>query len=550
MEIIDKLLSVRLAPMRDFINRANVYMEAVEHYAKGSDSIAFERTKEAVRKIDSLATRIQEAAVSIAKTTSSWPLGTVSDLYDDLNELNNSAQIVLGFMAEESYYKHSLPSILTSYVSIIHLERNNMTLLFEKYKSIGARDDDSIINHTLKDKDLDDVLMFALRSSSASSTTNKTSPATKFTSKLLFWVISKSPPGEKRRRVEEIVEQQKDIVLGSTTRTKSEHCGPVVRYGLLPTGVVAEEPPAGCTRIWRPTESPIVFDMRGLIDPVYIAENDLSISSLSGVTKKVLKKYNTTEMLTRPDQSDNQDNSNNLNHPTTDLVWRAEYSTDSSPIWETIDGGNSWRELKTVTSAANMSKGISTRPKRYHEIQSSEIMSRCLISNINYHLENFEKYKHPLTDVGRTKLVEKFTEDFLARVYAFGRHDRNSSLKSDKATEIHIKNQTELRELFVTREDVAGSITRTSQHKSAESQMTFLLRCENIATALFKEMNRRFEKVKLLDRTFTENSPDELKKILTDTFKQIMTESLNELNDSGIFDDYDSSLKNYVMTNI
>jgi len=543
------LFKIRLANARLFAGKAGKYIETVKDAIIGTNREDYSGSQTRIASIGELADEI----LSRAGQNTIENFAVIYDRFTVIEGLMSDLTVVLH---NPVYNKLALYNMSSTYTTNIHSERSLADSAHEKYREASVRDDDEIFEFVFAkvdiEKNIGDIFNFLLQEKSVN----------KFTIKLIGRAISLLT-GDKRRRLEAIVETQKDAVLGATRTPLPAWRGPqstIVRYGLTP---VTHSMPAqemfdslgwlyddslsmddnlrmaannvGVMLINRANQSPVEFNLRSLADTEYIIKNNLKSNPIGGLNAKIINKFNTAKLL-----------------PTTSQDSIKRWPDNDRPIWrifETIssagirmlgyyDGARICAEIPREKMVGLLS-GISTRCFQYNQIQSSDILARCFDPRSQHVLESYAEYKSGQMSSEQIKgqLTEKLTTAFVARLSA------QLSLRDFQAAMI---NKDHLTETLVS---VLKHSTGTSSRRAPEYLLSYVAKIDAINSAFTKELMRQFDKatVKITERIFSEYDDAVLRKMLAGIYHGAVAAAIDELDRAKTWTDYDMNLKEYSM---
>ncbi len=538
---IPELARGRLQSASVVLQKTSRYMEIIGDIMRGLNPSGHADVMSATRETPEIIARI--SAFELGENI----LSSVFDLYKLVTALDEHLQLLTGVFENQTYAKMALHNMSSTYTTNIYAERNAAEVAHEKYKHASIRDDEEIFALVVSEAQCD-IIEFVIRNDTIN----------KFTIKLIDWAIANST-GEKRRRAELIIEKQKDTVLG-VERIKLAGAGVqslISRYNLtaitrsMPLGELFTRLKLGysandslednCARLARAgpgfilvnksTPSPIEFNLSGLIDLDYVVKNNMKTPAMSGLTKKIIERFNTANMLARGGPAE----------PTRVIP-------GTVPMWyvlETINGVL-WRQLgcagQTIIPTnlvTGIVSGLTTRPHQYNDIQSDVIISRCFDPVAGMILDDYEKLK---TEVGtsepmRAAIVDKLTADFETKI-------AGSMPGSPQELLAMVVDQTAISGVHL------GILTHTTGARgqgSGEYFITYITKFDGIVRAFIKELNRRWESAAITARDFKELAREPLRALLVKTYRDVTRAAAAELDSSRTWTDYDITLKEYFL---
>lgn len=482
-------------------------------------------------------------------------LDILMEIYNDLFSLNSSMEILISLIQNQNYIKLMLYNMSATYTTSFYHERNNMISNYEKYISKSVDEDSEIFKkvfESLKIKESPDrILVFVL---------DNENTVNKFTINLISEVI-KYLKGEKRRRVELIVESQKDILLNVARVKLSKYVGiqsSLVRYGLAPitksmtletlfeafdceyksdksaednfTDFIQEKK-CGLIVISSDSMSPVEFNAKGLIDHAYVSANDLKTNLQSGLTKKTLERFNTADVLER----------GKLDPKPIKIYGKG-------PMWiifQTINGtlyrclGNGVEAKISSDKVCGLITGLSTRAHHYNKLQSNDIINKCFDSSASNILQDYESMKQSPPDPSVIKQ---------SIIYDLERKFKESIEESPIKSVADFK--TKLIDIPSITETLLDKLTHTTGvvgKGSTEYLVTYIARFEGTINKFIKELETKYASMKIKPSIFKELTDDALISHINSVYLSIITATIDELDKSRVWIDYDISLKEFFL---
>jgi hypothetical protein len=525
--------------------RASKYLDIVGTALKGANMGRFELVTRDIAAIDTLSGQI------LAYNT----LASFDDMcamYTILANLEASFTSIIDLFGDDTYTKMAVYNMSSTYSTNVYSLRGDVVSARDQYREISARDDDIIIGDFLTSSHMADAgtaLTFVV---------DHEEVVNKFMNQLIGWVVANTS-GERRRRAELIIEKQKDAALGVTRVNLGQYPGVqgvIYRYNLRPASKsmppdnlvallqsrAAEKAGAsdaiaaferlasggpGVIMINKSTPSPVEFDLSGIIDLEYITSRDIVTSPLSGVTKKVLERFDTARMLAR-------------GPPSEPLRRIAGSDTEHWFVVESINGID-WRVLSNngtvgpipATSIIGLLTGVSTRPHRYADIQAGIIARKCFDPTAQLHLAAYADMQaapaspEPIQALIVDKLVAAFDPTHIRNDDDF--HDHADMPDAISATLLEVLTHS----------------TGTRGKGSSEYAVTYIANFEGTVRAFAKQMTRQLSAMEIPNRVFGEHRGKELEHILTERFREAATAAAAEMGAAWI--DYDMTLKEFFL---
>ncbi len=531
------LIHNRLKYIRVISDKSSKYIELIKEIIVGINPSEYETIITSLQKLRETITWIDNI-----KTISN-DLNQISQLYDNFIVIDKIIRIVLDLFANETYSKMAVYNMSSTYTTNIRHEKNNILLAYEKYLDMAVTDDEEIFNIVAKKSNTDKMFMYAIEHET---TINK------FTIRLIKEIIG-LVSGEKRKRLELMVETQKDLLL-KTTHIIPPFAGAqgvVVRYGLRScsdsvsiemifdsfdlkynTNISIDEnwkllsiKGPGLIIINKSIGTPIEFNLDGLIDLDYVTKRDLKTNPASGLTKKIIERFTTIKSL-----ADNQ-------------VQNIDQAVKKYPgngawlIFETINGTD-WRQLSQHNNQiTGLFKGLSSRPTEYNRIHSETIIKNCFDRNAQMYIDEYTANKKLTTssEPVRAAILDRITRNY-----------KNLNILPTNASQFkqNVIDKEALTEILL---DILTHTTGIYGKGSAEYMLTYIAKFDNIIHTFIKELERRWSIEKIPDRLFSEYSEKQLKNELDTIFIKVTTDSIDELDRSGIWTDYDMSVKDFFL---
>lgn len=464
-------------------------------------------------------------------------------LYIDLAKVSQTLIDLYALFENQTYEKLAIYNMSATYATNIYREKADVASFLEKYKEISVRDDE-IIFMQISTLQLDNKIVFDFIME------NETI-VNKFMTKILNMTIPRNS-GSARRRLELIIEHQKDLVLGSQRINIAKWKGIqgiLVRYNLHPitssmplaelfaiigmkydAKITADENFKKITSVIlinKSNSSPIEFNLQGLIDLEFIIKNNLKTKPMKGLNARIIEKYNTAKML-KSDASGNE-------------LTKIYGQGDKYYIFETIDGdlyrllgrdGNAHVPSDQITG---LLKGLSGRSHQYNTIQGDIILRRCFDSKYLHLLSMFvEHTERPSADPIKTSIVDKLVKSFESQI-----------------AEIEVEGVRHFKSLVVDRNrihDVLLKIInppRIQDHGAPEIMMSYLAKLDSITTTFIKELERRWQDVTISDRMFSEHDKKEVTRICIQIFTNIVKSAADELDQSNAWTEPGGALKTF-----
>lgn len=543
MDTVGELIKQRIKYAVTLATRAEKYIDVIKDIVSGINPQEYKSCMAAIDRLKNT----ESIIMSLFGGDSIFI--SMKNVYNELLSVDEAMTTLLKTLTNETYFKMAMHNMSATYVMNVHTERNAAIDLHEKFLEVSVLDDEKIF------ADVFTELKAASNPTPAIAfIMDNETEINKFTIRLIGMVI-KSVSGERKRRLELIIEKQKDIVLGSTRVDISKYVGVqglLVRYGLRPLTVSmpigelfgklnlaynsklsldenCKNAGAGIIVVNISNNSPIEFDLRGLIDNEYITANDYKTSQVSGLTKKIIDRFSTTKFLPRAGSA-----GKTLIYP----------SKGPWYILQTING-ELYRALGKDTTAVapdtivGLINGLSTRPNQYNLAHSADILGKCFDPHAQLILDSYAEAKQSVASSEPTKaaIVERMREWFTKQI-----HDKKP--QSAREVKLHAVNTQIITEILL---DILTHTTGTHGKGSAEYIITYISKFDAIIYKFIKELERRWGEEQIADRVFKERSGADLEKYILDVHDGVVKLAVNELDKSLAWSEYDTSLKEYFL---
>jgi hypothetical protein len=539
---IAEYLKKRLPHLKKIVTKSEQYVDVVREIIMGINPVDY-------REINQELSILRDALSGMSKLEfpdTFIPLCTViMDLYTKLGVVENGISVMIRMLENETYMNLAIYNMSSSYIANIRHIKGDVIGEYEKYRDVSNLTDSSIfdiifaIPHTM-----DDIFDFAVKNEFV---------VNKFMIQVIKIAI-KEITGPRRRRLEQMVEHQKDIIFNNTRILLSKYTGMqsvVYRYNLVPQQSKTQEelinslggkynPELSTAENWKlfsqtshdcfvinnSSRSPIEFRMDGLVNEEYVIKHDMKTSPMSGLTNKILDRFNTIMRLP--------------NGPPPEPLAIYKGFKVGCYIFESING-NLWRQLSyhgnLVVDPALLTGlflGLTTRPDNYNLTQSDEIVKKCFDQKSKFILDEYAtRVKNlPSSEIIKNKLYQ--------------------SLRS-RINLSTVTNFIELKKSVLDRDMILASLQEALPHTrgklskgASEFLITYMLKLDDICSVFIKELDRRWDLEKIPSRTFKENAASDLETILDAVFKTVTTASIDTLDYDNVWTLYDFTLKEYV----
>lgn len=556
MDRIKGLLKSRIDIVSQILTITSKYFDMIKESLIGMNPRQYEHYTKSVAQATESTKAISEIDIGTSGIDGLLSLGV--SLYDLLGNISDAMGVVRDVVENEKYLQMTLTNMSATFLAGVQHDRRQILLLLDKYHEHGHDNDLDIIGAILEKIGVKDniapIILFL---------TERHGSVNKFIIELLRESLN-YVNGVNKQRLQTLVEKEKDILLGAT-RIHTNYPGPqspLVRYGLCPRTAsmpiwelleligakwinrtdiienltrVSKEIKAGLIIIDKSARSPIEFDIRGLVSIEYITQNDLKTTPQSGLSKKVLERYNTVKELVRGKTL--------MKSAVTTII-----PSGSTRVYiiETLNG-NLYRIMSNtldlhvnIDSIQGLIDGLSTRPMEYNRLHEAEIIDRCFDPKSHVILTAYSEDRRaaPSSTVIKEHIIYDFTQSFEDKL--------GNEIPQDPSAfrEVIIGDTDEINEILLDR-----LIHTMGLHGkgSTEYTLTYLTKFDTIIRQFVKELDNQIKKHAIDPIIFKERSGDDLKRYLMDVHKDIITGVVNELDRSKQWTEYDTSIKEFFL---
>jgi hypothetical protein len=564
-------LAKRLGPVEFIANKAAKYLESVKDTMPRLNWNLYNDAIKNVSRASALAAEILEIVGGLAKhgpATITQYLSSASSLFDKLDELELCLNHLIALFSGSVYEELAIYGKSTTAAAAMTDEKNAITSWHRKYTSFD-----------------DMTLLETLLSGANISGTNNTLAfefviAAKSINKFTIGVIGtlmRGASGAMLNRLKSMIEAQKDTILDAAREDISDLTGihgMIVRYSLTPTTasqslpelfaamkllyVTDESPsdnfariavgPLGIIVIHKESKSPIEYNLRGLLDEQYILREGLNNAPMAGLNKKTIRKYNTAVMLpmgNSPGRIQEQDTGGTVAVPRAGV--RETYNVDRAThvyVFETITSGY-YRTLgfagetkMPIARVNGLLHGLTSRPHQYNLRQFEVIREVCFDDRAEYVLTQYENEKNVPASSGpiRTAISDRMIDVF--------RESLRVLPKSPSAFRKYLPRHDVINEIIV---DVLAAAAGIGANRPAEFVVTCIARFNSIVHRFTKDIERRWASRELPARVFDDYEGDTLRHELIALFRETLTATIEELDKSHAWTEYDISIKEFVL---
>lgn len=313
--------------------------------------------------------------------------------------------------------------------------------------------------------------------------------------------------------------------------------GKLCREGFLPiTPLLTEEelkakldPKISLIRIRKINKSPLYFNIHPLIDKPYIEERNMMSGEMSGLTKKVVERF---------------DNIQALSIETTDAPSYEfeDKHTDQCHVVETLDGKH-WRclsqteSLKSPTSACmKLIQTDDMMVERLNQYAEEQFMSTALNPNWATEEAEYNAAKAIAMDITpiKTQIMDILLQEYDAKKIA--------------------KSNDEYRKRVIDRDLIADAISTAMFDKysidttDTEIALSFIKTVDMAISRFFKEINGIFNDFAINDRLYKELEEKDLWRQLRDNYRNILKKSVDAVDSQpSLWKAADMSQKEFIL---
>lgn len=368
-----------------------------------------------------------------------------------------------------------------------------------------------------------------------------------------------------QRKLNQLVEEQKDIALGSQTRIPlrlnySGIQGYLARYNLVPgefmdiskiaselnisntndpqslVHEITKSQQLGCIMISINTSSMIEYDIRGLVDDAYIEQNNLKTLPIFGLNQQVIKKYATIKII----PSEKKDNSDFLE------ITPANHIGNFVVLQKM--GDNLVRSFTYLRSheipydvIKGMILGLSARSHTYNIIMEERILPKCFDTKSQSIVEAYASREHKKTSA--EVVTNKILADLLHNFQTYLDKHLNSPLSTLREIGIN-PNIIEA----ILAKHLSHSNTQTSDKNILiERRLSYIIKFDALAKKFISAINFAWEDKPPSLKSIKEYSHAEAVKNITSSYSEICKNAIESLNRKNTWTDYDVSLKEYFL---
>lgn len=335
-----------------------------------------------------------------------------------------------------------------------------------------------------------------------------------------YFIISMIKRVKYDHRLEQIIEKQKDVTLGSINRIPNVTAiGPqsTITCGfMLPTEVhktydelksIAKTGPS-VILLHNGCKNPIIFNIEGLTSIDYIIKHDLETPPFAGLNKKIITRYNTVSI-----GEDSIPKSIEILRGV-DVLYT---------IYENISGV-SYRLLKYLGTHELLKEnqikfvfGVSERPSAYH--------NKSFVNPVDpLYMIRVDKYKAEHIDLSadiiQRRLFEKFVTWFESIIVNIDSNEsfHNSIISRDTISSVII--------------DVLTGETETySNYDDPEVMCSHIIKFESLCKEFLQLLDKNLSKIVIPDRLFTSETRHEQENALHGYMTDIYRAAIEHIGD-------------------
>jgi hypothetical protein len=592
---LEKFLQGRIKHLNFIHVVASKYFNDIEEIVRGLNPTLHIQCKEAVEFLTHIVSKTIPAQVdeSFRAAANNGPppsLQEAFEMYEFLGRLDRHLDIILQVLDNAHYLKVLLYNMSASYSINIRESIQRTNRIYELFQK-----DSAVIDHEMFHRVFEGI-KFPTAETAGTPTPEldfimqHERSVNKFTIALLQYALRQLPGGVIRRQLELIVERQKDDLLQATRVVIGEPGaqGQIVRYGLCPSTrsmpledlltYIQENSPsrpkgaiaigvrsgpesagpfdslattdAGVVLLTNVNTNAVEFDLRGLIDMQYINANGLKISPVSGLTKKVLMRYDTARKLPTESPSGSAATTSLSNNSGAAPIKIINGTAGSFYVIETINGtqyrllgvaGMSGSKISNLLTPRDriigLLNGVTTRPSMYNFLQEETILSCCFDPKFPIISADYiaEKTVVENSDKLKGKIVESMLSEFTSVV-------DKGALKSPsdfrkRAIGISVRK--------ILSEELKFRVPRG--RGADEYSLTYISRFEALVSAFVRELERKWEAENIPASAWTNMDAKSLREYFLKTFADVTRSAADSLDRDNSWTEYDKSIKEYFL---
>lgn len=554
MDIVKKLLHEKFAPVTIITAEITKYMNLIKDIIISYNQQEYNDILKGIKYLDEFIINID----NIHMDTVDEILSKTSTLYQDFDHITDILKLMTQVIQNNVYSKYMIHNMSTSYVLDFNHSKDYVLSLNETYISKSLIIDNLLFDKILEMIDyknnMDKVFEFIIENETI---------INMFVIKIITVSIGLVNPN-KRRRLENIIENQKNIILDANriTLNYSGIQGLMIRYNLTPVTNsrsindifqlinlceyddnlslkdnlknLSKISSNGVICLSLITKSPIEFDIRGIIDMEYIIENNLKNTSISGINPKLIERFKTLTVLDKPKQ------------PADKIICLSGKSNEYY-IFATLNGlqykllSTNRTNLTRDTDIKGLINGLSLRPYRYNTLHEEMIIKSCFN---NKYITIIEKYRNHIMSIPSSEHVKLNILDRLIQKFTLSINE--SPIKSTRDFKARIVNYSTISNILLI---IFTKDIKSRNINSSEFLLTHIISIESLTGDFIKEIHRSLSKEKLNERIFAELSEAVLRETLISIYTNIITRAITEIDKNNTWMEYNLSLKNFFIDN-
>lgn len=417
-------------------------------------------------------------------------------LFDEIDTVTLYINDISLMMLNDTYSKATLHSRSATYALQINQHKNTFLQCKELWSKINL---DTLAIYE-GDVDIDELLTIA-------------------STHMNYFIVSIMKKS-KDRRLDHIIEKQKDIVLGSIERMKNSTAlgcqATITRGDLSPTNIIKSYDELKSLSSNGPSiiilrngcPSPILFNMDGLVSIDYITSHDLLTRTFAGLNKKIISRYNT--VCVGEDTSPGQIEI----IPGTDVLYTV-YENISGDKYRLLKLNNTQELLKE--SQVKFIKSVSSRPIHY--------ANQSYVSPIDpYYTRRVDKYMSTRvnlsSDIIQRRIYEKLVTWFETII---------QNITSNQTFHQYIIDKDVINETII---DILTSETETySDYTDPEIMCSHIIKFESICKEFTQIIEKNLMKINIPSRLFAEETPSAVKNTLYGYMNDLYKPAIEDMGD-------------------
>ncbi len=314
-------------------------------------------------------------------------------------------------------------------------------------------------------------------------------------------------------------ERVQDIYLSRAQLIPSGHYLPASELDIRPDDCV----------ISRNSKSNIEFSITELIDKNYVIDNKLITTGNMGICKSIITKYTTMRTLKDREVQSNYRVSGNIN---------------STRIFETIDGGKTYRTLSPVTydthtSVKSIISGTTTRPMIYNRSHEKIILDKLFNPRI---LQLADEYNSTLTKTSTEGIKYTVTRYMTEHIGELVKSKFNDGIISDIES---------LKSVILDKSYLTYLLTESLgdyNNNKEEPRMAYIVKFSGLAKGFSSEFEKAIDTKKFNKDIFLSNKDWTLSGLLS-FVSECLKSTISTMDESNTWNNYGMTLKEYVFKN-